>query len=240
MKPQLWQFLFMILLAACGGNNEVAKSEDDNLGIKTADEKKVANLAMIEDAKKTIQDGDLVLRTGNDYSSEQVKQFSQKDKTYSHGGIAFHDSGNIYVYHVVPDYFHIKDKVRKELLDSFCNPVNNIGFGIARYKLDTTELRIFHEYLGKQYQKKIPFDVVFDLKSDDSMYCSEMIKKGLILATKDRIHIENIRFSDRSKYKVVKQYLKMQEKDFVGREFVPIDHLFTNPNCEVLKRFVFE
>lgn len=240
MKLRLWQFLFILLLAACGGNNEAAQSEDDHLGIKTADEKKEANLAKIEEARKTIQDGDLVLRTGNDYSSEQVKQFSQKDKTYSHGGIAFHDSGNIYVYHVVPDYFHIKDKVRKELLDSFCNPVNNLGFGIARYKMDTAEVRVFHEYLDKQYQKKIPFDVVFDMKSDDSMYCSEMIKKGLILATNNRIHLGNIRFSDRSKYKVVKQYLKMQEKDFVGREFVPIDHLFVNPHAEVLKRFVFE
>lgn len=239
MKPQLWQFLFILFLAACA-NNEAAKEDDDNLGIKTADEKKVANLAMIQDAKNIIQDGDLILRTGNDYSSEQVKQFSQKDKTYSHGGIAFHDSGTVYIYHVVPDYFHIKDKVRKEIIDSFCNPVNNLGFGIARYKMDTAEIRTFHDYLHTQYEKKIPFDIVFDLRSDDSMYCSEMIKKGLILATKDRIHLENIRFTDRSKFKVVKQYLKMQEKDFKGREFVPIDHLFMNPHAQVLKRFIFE
>lgn len=236
---RLWRLVFILLLAACG-SNEVVQNEDDHLGIKTAGEKKEANLAMIEDAKKMILDGDLILRTGNDYSSEQVKQFSLKDKTYSHGGIAFHDSGRIYVYHVVPDYFHINDKVRKELLDSFCNPVHNIGFGIARYKMDTAEVKVFHDYLDKQYEKKIPFDIVFNLKSNDSMYCSEMIKKGLILATKDRIHLENIKFTDRSKFKVVKQYLKMKEKDFAGQEFVPIDHLFINPHTEVLKRFIFE
>lgn len=238
MKLQLWQFIFILLLAAC--NNEAAKTDDEHLGIKSADEKKETNLAMIENAKKTIRDGDLILRTGNDYSSDQVKQFSLKDKTYSHGGIAFHDSGNVYIYHVVPDYFHIKDKVRKEIIDSFCNPVNNLGFGIARYKMDSSEIRVFHDYLDKQYQKKIPFDIVFDLRSDDSMYCSEMIKKGLILATNNRIHLENIKFNDRSKFKVVKQYLKMQEKDFKGREFVPIDHLFMNPHAQVIKRFIYE
>jgi hypothetical protein len=240
MRPQLWQFLFIFLLAACGGNNEAAQPDDDHLGIKSADEKKTANLAMIDDAKNIIHDGDVVLRTGNDYSSGQVKEFSLKDKTYSHGGIAYHDSGRIYVYHVVPDYFHVKDKVRKELLDSFCNPANNIGFGLARYKMDTAEVRIFHEYLHEQYLKKIPFDIKFNLKTDDSMYCSEMIKKGLILATKDRIHLENVKFSDRSKFKVIKQYLKMQEKEFSGREFVPIDHLFMNPYAEVVKRYIYE
>lgn len=240
MKPQLWQFLFIVLLAACGGNNEAAQPEDDHLGIKTADEKKVANLAMIDDTKKTIHDGDLVLRTGNDYSSEHIKMFSPKDKTYSHAGIAFHDSGNVYVYHVVPDYFHVKDKVRKELLDSFCNPAQNFIFGIARFDMDSSEIRVFREYLDKQYQKKIPFDITFDIKSNDSMYCSEMIRKGLILATNNRIQIETARFSDRSLYKLVKQHLKMTEKQFIGREFVPIDNLFLNPHAQVVKRYTYE
>lgn len=240
MKLQLWQFLFVLLLAACGGNTEVAQTEDDHLGIKSAEEKRAANLSMIEEGRKLIQDGDLILRTGSDYSSQQVKLFSPNDQTYSHGGIAFTDSGRIYVYHVVPDYFHVKDKVRKEPLDSFCNPANNTGFGIARYKMDSAEKRIFHNYLDKQYQKKIPFDVVFDLKTDDSMYCSEMIKKGLILATKDRIHIDNIKFLDRSKYKMVSQYFKVPEKRFAGMDYVPIDHLFLNPHTQVLKRYVYE
>jgi hypothetical protein len=239
MRLQWWQLLFIFLLAACG-SNEVVQNEDDHFGIKTADEKNTVNLAMIAEAGKMIQDGDLILRTGNDYSSETVRKFSLKDKTYSHAGIAFHDSGKVYVYHVVPDYFHVKDKVRKELLDSFCNPAQNNVFGIARYKMDPAEVGIFRQYMDKQYQKKIPFDIKFNIKTNDSMYCSEMIKKGLILATNNRINIETILFTDRNLYKVVKQYLKMTEKEFIGREFVPIDNLFMNPHAEVLKRFVYE
>jgi hypothetical protein len=244
MKTKLWPcfaiavVVTMAALASCNANN--SSQPEDDLGIKSAGEKRAANLAMIAAARQTIQDGDLILRTGTDFSSEQVKQFSKKDKTYSHGGIAFHDGDEIYIYHVVPDYYHVTDKVRREKLDSFCNPAQNLGFAVARYKMDSAEVRVFHDYLHEQYQKKIPFDMTFDLTSDDSMYCSEMIKKGLILATKDRIHIENEKFQDRSKFKLITQHLKMKQNQFLGREYVPIDHLFVRPDCQVIKRYIYE
>lgn len=151
MKSRLWLYLSLVIIAACNSQEEAAP--EDNLGIKGANEKREANLAMIAEMKQNIQDGDLILRTGNDYSSEQIKLFSKTDQTYSHAGIAVHDSGDIYVYHVVPDYFHVKDKTRKEKLDSFCNPVVNIGLGLARYKMDSSEVKAFIQYLDKQYQK---------------------------------------------------------------------------------------
>ena len=238
MKTRLWLYLSIMALAACNSNS--APPPEDDLGIKSGVEKNKSNLAMIAEGRNNIKDGDLILRTGTDFSSEQVKLFSKKDKTYSHGGIAFHDSGDIYIYHVVPDYYHVTDKVRKEKLDSFCNPVQNLGFAIARYEMDSAEIKIFRDYLDQQYKKKIPFDMTFNLASDDSMYCSEMIKKGLILATKDRIHIENEKMLDRSKYRLIIQHLKMKQKDFAGSEYVPIDHLFVRPDCKVIKRYVYE
>jgi Permuted papain-like amidase enzyme, YaeF/YiiX, C92 family len=236
----LWLYVSILFLIACNSKGEAPPATDDDVVIKTAQQRLESNLAMIADARKTIQDGDLILRTGTDFSSEQVKYFSKKDQTYSHGGIAFHDSGDIYIYHVVPDYFHIKDKVRKEKLDSFCNPAQNLGFGVARYQMQPEEIAVFRKYLHKQYEKQIPFDMVFDLKSDDSMYCSEMIKKGLILATKGRISLENEKFTDRNKYKLIRQHLKLQEREFAGREFIPIDHLFVRSDCQVLKRYLYE
>ena len=240
MKMKWWlYFIAMVILASCNSNNASERAEDD-LGIKSADEKRASNLAIITAARQTIQDGDLILRTGTDFSSEQIKQLSKKDKTYSHGGIAFHDGDDIYVYHVVSDYYHVKDKVRKEKLDSFCNPAQNLGFAVARYTMDSAEINVFHNYLDEQYQKKIPFDMSFDLRSDDSMYCSEMIKKGLILATKNRIQLENEKFEDRSKFKLITQHLKMKQHQFAGREYVPIDHLFVRPDCQVIKRYLYE
>lgn len=240
MKMKWWvYFIAIVILASCNSNNASERAEDD-LGIKSADDKRASNLAMITAARQTIQNGDLILRTGTDFSSEQVKQFSKKDKTYSHGGIAFHEGDEIYIYHVVPDYYHVKDKVRKETLDSFCNPAQNLGFAVARYRMDSAEVSVFRNYLDEQYQKKIPFDMTFDLTSDDSMYCSEMIKKGLILATNNRIQIENDKFQDRSKFKLITQHLKMKQNQFLGREYVPIDHLFVRPDCQVIKRYLYE
>lgn len=238
MKVKWWIYA-VVLLAACQAG-EKKQQDDASLGISSAAERRQANQARIDEMKAKIKDGDLVLRTGTDFSSEQVKGFNKLDKTYSHGGIAVRDSGDVYVYHVTPDFFHVKDKVRKEKLDSFCNPAENLGFAHARYNLDTAETKAFIQYLDQQYRKKIPFDMGFRLRTDDSMYCSEMIKKGLLLATRNRIEITNDKFDDRSKFKVIRQHLKLKDKDFADKEFVPIDHLFLNPNCTVIKRYVFE
>ncbi len=240
MKTGLWQFVIIVLLVACNSRQKPSEDPADNLGINNASERLAANESMLAEAKKTVQNGDLILRTGTDFSSEQVKYFSRKDQTYSHGGIAFREGDDVFVYHVVPDFFHIKDKVQKEKLDSFANPAKNLGFGIARYKMDSTEIASFQKYLDRQFQDKIPFDMTFHLTTDDSMYCSEMIKKGLILATKGRITLENEKFDDPSKFRVITQHLKLPVKSFAGRDFVPIDHLFLHPECQMLKRYVYE
>ena len=200
---------------------------------------KLVNDTIILRARQIIQTGDLVLRTGTDFSSDQVKDLSLTDKTYSHGGIALVQNDSIYIYHVEPDYYYITDKVRKEPLDSFCNPEKNYGIGIARYNLSDVEKQKFIDYLDEQYQKKIPFDGRFLLNTNDSMYCSEMIKKGLSLATSDRITIEPIRFNDRRKFRLIKRYFKLREEQFVNREIVPIDHLYLNPECTLLKKYVY-
>ena len=165
---------------------------------------------------------------------------SQKDKTYSHGGIAFLDSGDVYVYHIDTEFGHTNDKVRKEKMDSFCNPAKNLGLGLARYNLDSTENKALIAYMDKLYVKQIPFDWRFDVTTDDSLYCSEMIMKGLKAATKNRIQIETLGFNDRSKYRVIMQNLKLTEKELRNRIYVPVDGLYIRPDCQVLKRYVFE
>ena len=243
MKYASWYCVLIFFLVSCGSKDEAAADTTGNdLGIKTAEERLTANKALLADAKTIIKDGDLILRTGVDFSSNHIRELSLKEKVYSHGGIALRDSatGELEICHVVTDFLHVRDKVRKESLDSFCNPSENAGFAVARYNFTPDELSKFKGYLEMQYKNHVPFDMRFDITTDDSMYCSEMIKKGLMEATNNRIHIENSRFYDRSKYKVVKQYLKLTEKEYIGRLFVPVDHLYLRPDCQVVKRYVFE
>ena len=198
-----------------------------------------ANDSMVREARQGIKTGDLILRTGTDFSSDQVKRLSTQDKTYSHGGIAVVDSGEIYVYHVEPDYHLVRDKVRKEKLDSFCDPAHNLGIGIARYNLSDAQQKTFIAYLNKQYRLQVPFDIRFDLTTDTSLYCSEMISKGLALATRNKLVISTERIKDRSKFKLIKQYFKLNEKQIVTRDVILIDHLYLNPHCTMLKQFTY-
>ncbi|HUR11434.1 MAG TPA: YiiX/YebB-like N1pC/P60 family cysteine hydrolase [Flavitalea sp.] len=197
------------------------------------------NDSLITISKSIIENGDLILRTGTDFSSEEVKTISPSDKTYSHAGIAVKDGHGLFIYHIEPDYYHIHDKVRKESIDTFANPANNYGFAIARYDLDDIQRHAFINYVEQQYKKRIAFDMSFDLKSNDSMYCSEMIRKGLAQATSNRVIIPTLFFKDRSKLKIFKQYLHLPEQQIMNKEIIPIDHLFLNPYCTVLKRYVF-
>ena len=55
------------------------------------------NDSIIQLAAAIIRTGDLILRTGTDFSSEEVKSISPTDKTYSHAGIALADSNGIFI-----------------------------------------------------------------------------------------------------------------------------------------------
>jgi hypothetical protein len=222
------------LLLSCGSNDITSP-----IGESTSPRENAYIDSLINDVKSQVQNGDLLLRTGRDFSSEQVRDMSTVDKTYSHGGITIVENNRIYVYHVEPDYYHIKDKVRKEPIDSFIDVKNNAGFGLARYRMDSTEKAQFTAYLEEQYQKQIPFDMSFELSSDDSMYCSEMISKGLSLATEGRIQIKPIPLEDRSKFKQIRQYFKLQDNQFIHRPIIPIDRLFLHPACTLIRRYEY-
>ena len=200
---------------------------------------KKTNDSLLLDIKKTIQTGDLLLRTGTDFSSDQIKDLCKTDKTYSHGGIAVSGNDSIYIYSIEPDYYNINNTVRKESIDSFCNAAKNDGIGIARYNLSDNEKKGFIAYLEEQYQKKISFDMLFSLETDNKMYCSEMIKKGLARATNNRVVIKTDKLDDRSKYRIIKRYFKVDEKRFANMQVVMVDQLFLNPNCQFIKKYLF-
>lgn len=200
---------------------------------------KLHNDSLIHAIADQLQTGDLILRTGTDFSSDQVKQLCTQNKTYSHAGIIERDADSVFVYHIEPDYEYQTDKLRREPLARFLDPANNYGFGLARYDLSAAEIDSLLAYLQQQFQRKIPFDMAFQLSTDDSLYCSELISKGLATATQNRIRIQTDKLTDKSKYRLIKHYFKLEEKDFAGRELVMVDRLFLNPHCRILLQVLF-
>lgn len=169
--------------------------------------------------KKLIHSGDLILRTGKDFTSETMRLLSSKDKTYSHCGIASIEHDSLFVYHSIGGQWNPDQQLRRDPIELFCNPYENRGFGIFRYAFTNSEkeklIRIVHIY----YEQKIKFDMQFDLATDDRMYCSEFVYKSVERASNDSIILPSSTLN----------HVK----------FISLDNLFINPYCSEIKRIVF-
>jgi hypothetical protein len=227
--------LFVLMVLSCGDAVKEEKNKETLALEKEARHKE--QLAVITDQ---LQEGDLLLREGTDFSSEQAKSFSIEDKTYSHAGIAVKEHHRWKVIHIVPDHYHIQDKVRMEGLDSFANPNDNASIALARYQLDRTQVDSLTKYLRTQYERQVIFDGNFDLDTDDAMYCSEMISKGLAFASGKKLQIESIRFQDKTKLKLIKKYYGWGPDRALNKVIIPIDRLYKHPQCTFITRVVFE
>lgn len=225
-----------LFLQCCNNNTSVKQKSAQEIQA----EKNNYNDGLLREAKTLVKNGDLLLRGGNDFSSRFVKEINKQDRAYSHGGIAVVKNGEVYVYHIIPDHTQTNDKIRFDKIDSFLVAYDNTDFAIARYKIDSSETTDFLNYLQQQYEKKVAFDMSFDLSSDDNMYCSEMIAKGLKKATHDRVLIKTDLLNDKSKFKLIQMYYKVPEARFRNMEVIPVDHLFVNEYCTVIKRFSYQ
>lgn len=189
-------------------------------------------LDSIEAAKKWIQNGDLICRTGFDFVSQSIQSFNTTDKTYSHSGLAFYEDGKIVVYHSIGgEDENPSENFKKEPFDSFVNPKRKVGFGIFRYKLTATELDCVTVQFKDLEKRHVKFDKYFNLQDDDKQYCSEAIAKTLKKCTNNRIVIP-ITIKEKLKIKN-KGYEHLKDKRF---EYIAVDNLYLNPFCDSIKK----
>lgn len=175
--------------------------------------------ADIGQARALLKDGDLVLRTGNDFISLTLRQFSTRDKTYSHCGLVRITGGRIYVYHAIGGEDNPDARLRRDSFGAFCDPAHNLGFGVFRYRMDSTERKRMDSLVDLYYREQVPFDMKFDLNTDSAFYCAEFVYKVVERATGDP------------------RYLRLSH---IGRfRYVAIDDLFLNPHTRPVYRAVF-
>lgn len=161
----------LFLLGACSTTQEKpAPAQPAAQEAKNAKEQLHAALS-------EIRTGDMVTRTGNDFTSYCLRQFCQTDKTYSHCGIASIENDTVYVYHALGGEFNPDQKLLRETLTVFVAPDANRGFGLYRFSIDTTQRHDLIAAAQAAYKKGISFDMKFDLATDDKMYCSEFTAK---------------------------------------------------------------
>lgn len=190
-------------------------------------------LAAIANAKTLLKDGTLVTRSDDDFESLTLQNFSTRERAYSHSGIVFKEDRIFVVYHCMAGIENPDGAMRRDPFDSFVNPSQKTGFGIFQYQLSNLETVHFHQLIQQDFIAKIPFDNSFDLMSDDSLYCSEMIYKNLKTASNGRIILPtSIIHNFRPKiigYKFNKAF-------YTTFEYIGMDDLYLNPFCKEVKR----
>lgn len=170
-------------------------------------------------ALREIRTGDMVTRTGNDFTSYCLRQFCQTDKTYSHCGIASIENDTVYVYHALGGEFNPDQKLLREPLAIFVTPDANRGFGLYRFNIDTAQCHDLIIAAQEAYKKGISFDMDFDLATDDKMYCSEFTAKMYRKACKNDTMFSPSRLP--------------------GLEYLAPDNLFIHPACRSIYKAVY-
>jgi hypothetical protein len=227
--------LASLLLVACArkNSNENVNQLGGNTG--TTQKSKAELQELIRDSKRKIKNGDLIERSDDGLESESMRNFSKRDKTFSHCGLAFVEEGEIYVYNTIAGEENPSEKIRREPFDSFVSPEMKNGFGIYRYALSDSEAVNLHRLIKSYYAQGLLFDKTFDLKSDEKMYCAELVYKGIKKATNDRIVIPTSRLQN---YKVrAPQYKGVVLKEF---EYVGLDDLFLNAFCQPISTISYK
>lgn len=196
---------------------------------------------MIQDAKAGIQSGDVIMRSGRDFTSYRIRELSDKDKTYSHAGIALVTDSNVLIYHITPpdlDEPKSDTVMRLETLDQFANPARCFGFGIVRYQLSKGETDSAMYYLDSLKKSKTTFDYRFDLLDGKKMYCSEMVDNTMRYATSNRISLERKYFT-KLQAKKAARYFHSTMEEVNKRAYISIDNLQLNPHCAIIYNYLF-
>ncbi len=209
----------LFFMAACSHKRDI----DINGSAKENLIKKELNIdedfKAISQAKQYVNQGDLILRTGRDFTSDMMRRTSKTDGTYSHCGIASFENDTLFVYHAIGGEWNRNQKLRRDPFELFCNPYENKGFGIFRYNLNRIDQKKVFTLIRKYYNDGVMFDMGFDLGTNDRMYCSEFVYKTIERATGYRV--------------------KLPVDSFNSKKFVAIDNLFINPFCKQIKRVEF-
>jgi hypothetical protein len=215
-----WPLCCLLFCAmACNWQKQkptLAVAKSDSL---VAEQKATIAFKHIRESANIVKSGDLIVRTGKDYTSELMRQLSQNDKTYSHCGIASWENDSLFVYHALGGEFNPDQKLRRDAFLLFCNPYENRGFGIYRYQINEQQQKNIIAVAREFYKQGIMFDMKFDLVTDDRMYCSEFVYKTVKKATHNSVAIVTTTLNH--------------------IQFVAVDNLFVNPFCREIQQVSF-
>ena len=199
------------------GYDKLVISESDSIAEV---QKNQRAFLQIDSAKKLIATGDLILRTGSDFTSESLRSLNQRDQSYSHCGIASIENDSVFVYHSLGGDWNPDQKIRRDPIEVFGEPYSNRGIGIYRFPLSASEVDSLMITVKKLHDMGIMFDMKFDLKTNDHMYCAEFVYKSFVMGTNGK--------------------LQFSTSHIGAFSFVGVDDIFLQPQCKEQKTILYK
>jgi hypothetical protein len=220
-KNLRWPIGCLIFFASACQNNKGYNSYKPTLQDTLAKEAFIQSAFIkIAKAKKLVHSGDIITRTGNDFTSQSLKNLNQRDKTFSHCGIASLENDTVFVYHSLGGEWNPNQKIRRDPFEVFADPYNNNEIGIFRFSVSDTLLQNLVSVAKNYYTQGIMFDMDFDLKTDDRMYCAEYVYKSLEKASNKRLQFA---------------------LSHIGKfEFIGVDDIYLHPLCKKLFHLIYK
>jgi len=212
--------IFLVACSSCGISNKddiLAKAKSDSIWISAKNERAIASIAA---AKKTIRSGDLIVHTGNDFTSSTLRNLCQHDRTYSHCGIASIEHDSVFVYHALGGEWNPDQKLRRDPFELFATPIDNVGTGIYRFPLSAQQQAGLSATVKRFYHIGIMFDMKFNLADNDRMYCAEFVSKAYTLGTKGA--------------------LKFNTSALGTFRYVGVDDIFLHPQCAPILKLLYK
>jgi hypothetical protein len=175
----------IFFICACNNISQTAsipKTHSDNSNVERIAD---YNNNIYPQLLKSIKPGDIIARMGTDFTSLIISQTNQNKKDFSHCGVVLLENDSFFVYHAIGGAWNPDQKIKREPLYAFAFPTHAKKAGIFSAHLNTAVLEKFTVHIRHWYQQGILFDMDFDWESSEKMYCTEMVAKGLILASGD-------------------------------------------------------
>jgi hypothetical protein len=231
-KLVLFAPVVAILLYSCNNDRPASSGQPGNTSAYMSSEEK------IQEGVTMLREGDLVMRSGNEFSSQVIREFCRTDKSYSHAGLVFFENGYPMIYHILPGDENPDEKLTRDSLMNFVPPRRNLGYAIYRYQLQPGELKELNTIVHGWYNKGVMFDSLLNLDNDDKLYCSELVYKAVKNATKGRITF-NTTQATLPELQIYSRYTHVPISEIKRNECVAMDNLYLHPSCTLIKKFTF-
>ena len=121
----------------------------------------------------------LVCRGTNQKTGTIVKKFNLSDKNVTHVGIGIVEHGRLRIYDVNNNQKSGRSALSEEDLSAFTILADSYYLSVWECHSSKKELHVLRHILRSYHSKKIVFDMAFNEKDDDHLYCSEFCAKVL-------------------------------------------------------------